>query len=326
MRPEASDEIDEAAALWAARVDHAPLTPAEADALDAWLAGDTRRLGAYARARAALMLVENARALGPNYDPANFMPAHGERESVGWSRRRMLWLSGSAVAAAGVGAATWRVLHAGQYYETVTGEMRRIALPDGSAVALNTASAIYVDFSHERRAVTLARGEALFEVAKDRQRPFVVTAGVTRVQAIGTAFAVRRRADRDVSVLVREGTVEVARAGVPARVRLHRNMKAEARDDEASPIATSVSDDEAVERQLYWQEGKIALSHTTLAAAATEFARYNDERIVTAPDVGERRISGLFEATDPEGFAEAAALSLGLRVRRVGHSIHLSAS
>ena len=77
-------------------------------------------------------------------------------------------------------------------------------LPDGSFASLNTASRVSVRFTPERRAVRLEEGEAWYQVAHDRARPFVVEAGPVRVQAVGTAFSVRRR----------EGGVDVFGSGL----------------------------------------------------------------------------------------------------------------
>ena len=54
--------------------------------------------------------------------------------------------------------------------------------------AINTDTTLDVRFQKTERAVKLDRGEAWFQVAKDRARPFVVAAGGIRVQAVGTAF------------------------------------------------------------------------------------------------------------------------------------------
>src|SRR3546814_4407377 len=86
----------------------------------------------------------------------------------------------------------------------------RSPLRDGSAVTLNSNSEIDVDFDEGIRHVRLLRGEALFDVAKDSIRPFVVEADSTRVTAVGTSFTVNRVSGRDVQVLVREGVVELA--------------------------------------------------------------------------------------------------------------------
>jgi transmembrane sensor len=94
-------------------------------------------------------------------------------------------------------------------YETKTGEQTHLQLQDGTSVFLGAQSAVSATFTRSRRSVILGRGEALFEVAHDSARPFVVIAGNGSITAVGTTFDVRRDADR-VVVTVTEGTVSVA--------------------------------------------------------------------------------------------------------------------
>jgi len=75
---------------------------------------------------------------------------------------------------------------------TDIGESRRIGLADGSEIVLNTASEVSVAYTGNRRALRVIRGEALFKVAKDDSRPFLVYAGQVVVRATGTAFVIRR--------------------------------------------------------------------------------------------------------------------------------------
>ena len=199
---EITNPIDVAAADWAARVDRY-LSEAEAAELDAWLAADARHAGAYARARAISIYSERAGALGGQFDPESFVPPR----TAGLSRRHMLW---SGAAAAGVGAfAVAGIAYGtrGQVYETRRGEMRVVTLADGSTVSLNTKSRMKVIYSAERRLIRLDEGEALFDVAKDALRPFVVRAGDTDVAAIGTSFVVQRLTGAAVEVLFKSGIV-----------------------------------------------------------------------------------------------------------------------
>jgi len=69
-----------------------------------------------------------------------------------------------------------------------------------------------------------------------------------------------------------------------------------------------------VARNLAWQYGQIAFDNTTLAEAASEFARYSNERIVVEPDVASRTVTGLFASNDPVGFAKAVARALDLHL------------
>src|SRR5690606_20728867 len=95
-------------------------------------------------------------------------------------------------------------------YATRPGEQKVATLKDGSRIALNTDTRLDVRFDAGRRRIRLDRGEAMFEVAHDADRPFVVVAGDTRVQALGTVFIVRRTGD-DVVVTLVKGRVAVVR-------------------------------------------------------------------------------------------------------------------
>ncbi|MCP1469912.1 transmembrane sensor [Sphingobium sp. OAS761] len=316
---ESSAEIERQAAIWAARLDARALTSAEQAELDHWLAGDSRRLGAWAMARAALARIEMARE---EYDPLNALPVQAPAIVT---RRRMLWGAGAALAASAVGAVGIGLLGRGLHYMTGKGEMLRIALSDGSIVNLNTASGIDVRFTAEQRTIVLRGGEALFDVAKDPERPFVVVAGDARVRAVGTAFTVRHEDSRPVDVIVSEGVVEVSQAAAATPVRVSQGMRAVVDPSARAPIETATIAPDAIEQELYWRDGKIAFRDTTLASAAAQFARYNDERIVIAdPALAEETITGLFVANDPRGFAEAVAESLGVVTRMEGNRIILS--
>jgi transmembrane sensor len=315
MKREIAREIDRKAADWAAKVDRG-LSPEEQAELDAWLNGDVRRVGAYARMRAIAMQTERAAALGPTYSPAAF----ASKPPIGPTRRAALW-GGGAIAAslAGAGALTWLMR---DRFHTGKGEIRQIALEDGSVITLNTASTVLVRFSRRRRSVRLLAGEALFDVASDRTRPFVVEAGATEATAVGTSFTVRRLPGQAVQVLVCEGLVEVdrkdARAGGP--VRLKANMRAVSFTKAMAPTAPALTTvalaDGEVHRALAWRDGRIAFEGETLAAAAAEFERYSDVRIVVDdPSLASQEIAGLYQVNDPFGFARSVAASLNARTQ-----------
>ena len=107
-------------------------------------------------------------------------------------------------------------------HQTAIAEHRDIVLTDGSRVSIGAKSSLSVNFSSEKRIVVLEAGEALFEVAHDAERPFVVLAGASTITAVGTAFNVRREGNR-VVVTVTEGTVEVRRTPQRASRRRGRS-------------------------------------------------------------------------------------------------------
>ncbi len=303
---ETSQVIDAQAADWAARVDGGPLSAAEQAELDAWLAGDSRRLGAYAKARAVFAHVQRARALGPDYDAAEFAaaPAPGVN-------RRALWMGGAAAAAVAASVGVGAQLR-GSRLRTRLGEVRLAPLPDGSSMTLNTNSRVSVHFTEGLRRVRLIEGEALFDVAKDPARPFVVEAAGTEVRAVGTSFTVSRLPDRPVQVLVREGVVEVGRpAAEPVRIGANTRAVA-ARGGAVDASAVTPSE---IARELVWREGFLSFEDVSLAQAAAEFARYSETRIVVDdPAIARETVTGLYSANNPSGFAKAVAAALDLEV------------
>lgn len=310
MHRETSQEIDAVAADWAARIDRGALSPADEGALDAWIAGDARRLGAFMRMRAVALQSNSAKALGPDFDPEAFAQAEPSAATP-ITRRRMFWLGGSAVAASALGAVGLGLMMRDTVYETRLGEMRVVTLEDGSAVTLNTASRIRVAFADARRTVTLEEGEALFDVAKDPARPFIVEAGGTSVRAVGTSFSVKRLNDAPVEVLVREGIVEVAQPATHRPVRMTANMRIVTSHAVAQPVAIAQTE---VDRETAWRSGRIAFEGEPLAQAAAAFGRYSDTRIIIEdPGIGREEITGLFASNDPVTFAKAAAASLELK-------------
>jgi transmembrane sensor len=99
-----------------------------------------------------------------------------------------------------------------QHYATATGESKVVVLPDGSQLALNTATKVTVRFARSVRSVELTTGEASFNVTKDANRPFVIALGDSSVRVVGTEFNILRDAGK-LSVTVRRGIVELASAG-----------------------------------------------------------------------------------------------------------------
>jgi transmembrane sensor len=333
-RNETAKQIDAAAADWAARLDRGVLSPDDEARLDAWLAEDARRVGAFAKARAVAMYADRARALGAQFDPRKFQSARASTFSP--ARRRMLW--GAAAGVGGLVAAGYGLqAAAGEVYTTRRGEMRVVPLADGSIVNLNTDSRIKVRYTRTRRTIHLDRGEVLFDVAKDGARPFVVYAGDTEVKAVGTSFSVQRLADAPVQVVVREGIVEVDRAGLGGAmqttpstpIRLTANMRATAPALESFtapvPIRAIAIAPVEVERAVAWRDGRIAFEGETLAEAVKDFQRYSDTRIVIDdPSIAGEEVTGLFQATDPVGFARAVATSFGLRAEVGDNQVTLS--
>lgn len=313
MRPSARD-IETTAMDWAVKLDRG-LSDAEQLELERWMSQDSRRLGALARAQAGWAQADRARVFK---GAARF--SRERRGNPLASRRR--WAAAAAVIAAFVGIRWW-LDYAAHHASTAIGEVRQVPLEDGSRVTLDTGSRVDVEYQGQTRLVNLERGVALFDVAKDPLRPFVVRAGHTRVRAVGTSFLVRR-SDRGEEVIVIHGTVDVWREleSRESSVRLTAHHRALASSAAVSaPQALSAPE---LGRATAWESGIIELTGQTLGEASVEFNRYNlRQRLAVNPALANETVVGRFQSTDPGAFAQAAAAMLKARVRAVGETLIL---
>ncbi len=320
--------IDEAAADWASRVEGAHLSPDEQERLDEWLAGDSRHLGAFARARAVIQQLKSAKGLGSDLSHGPVLERLAKKKQMPDAGRRRFLQWGAAGLAASLGAVliTRYALDAqGQAYTTRRGEIRLVPLADGSSVTLNTASRIGVTFDGTRRIIHLLEGEALFNVVDDPTRDFLVHVGDTLISAGLGQFSVSRIVDEPVKLLVRSGLIEVSGRLVGNRpVRLSSNSGADVTANGLDVHELSPAD---VTRALVWREGMLSFEDTSLDHAAAQFARYSDLRIILDDaSLRQETVTGLFSATDPQGFVQAVAGVLKLRSRKAVDGLHLSRS
>jgi transmembrane sensor len=310
------DRVEEEASRWALR--H-PLSAEEQVALDDWLAQGRRHAGALLRAQAALSMIE--RALAPE-EPAMSDIATMPSNTVYAPTRR--WILGglSSAAAAALGLVGWRALR-GERVMTVRGEIRRLPLEDGSVATIDTESELHVAMAGETRRIAIVHGQAWFQVAKDRHRPFVVDAGIAQVRAVGTAFSVRRNGEK-VEVAVTEGTVVAWPTGAKGTM----NVLTEGQyatfsiNGEAPRTGTAPAE---INRSLAWRDGEISLEGETLANAISQFNRYNEQQLVlTDPSLGEERLVGLFKVGNPQEFASMLEKTLSIEMTVTPHEIRLS--
>ncbi|HEX6865593.1 MAG TPA: FecR domain-containing protein [Caulobacteraceae bacterium] len=302
---ETAEAINEQAMRWIARLDREGRDGDLQAELDTWLGGDPRRQGAFLRAEAAWGLLDRAGVLTPEAEEGEVAPP----------TRRGLLLGGGLAAALAATAGSWLAYRAlcTVRIRTVRGEIRRVPLADGSMAIVNTDTSVRVDLQPDLRAVALDDGEAWFQVARDKDRPFVVKVGDVRVRAVGTAFSVRRTAGGAV-VQVTEGVVETWCVGEEsAAVRVAAGGKAYVAP-QAGPAVTR--DAGEIDRSLAWRTGLIVLDGDTLGQAAEEFNRYNNRQIVIEDnELASQTYVGRFRTNEPEAFVKSVALTLGARAR-----------
>jgi transmembrane sensor len=288
------------AASWVVRLQADGLGETDALAFDAWLAA------APAHARAYDAALQTWREFAANGEAVR----EGLRE-----RRPVRPRLGRFYAAAGALAATVAVAALvvpamappkTEIYATRTGEHRSITLADGSRLDLNGATRLRVTLRRNERQVVLDQGQAVFDVAADKRRPFLIAAGDRTVRVVGTQFDVRRRAGR-VSVTVTRGTVEVSPNAQSAgqAFRLHPGQRFEHQEGAALAQVSAAAPDQA----LGWRSGRLVYRDQPLSVVVADLnAEFSTPIRIADPALAATPISGVLIVDDEPAVVRRLAL------------------
>lgn len=284
-------------------------------------------------------------------------------------RRQRVWWAAAAsgVLALGIGFTLWKTpdwlqvplsdltarLTGTEIYKTGTGQRSTFTLEDGSSVELNAQSRIEVDFSESQRSVQLVKGQALFSVAKNTRRPFIVRAGNRNIVAVGTQFDVRVDSN-SVQVTLIEGKVRVERPSSESasarstRERLQndeilltpgkqfvarlnpslssgshgklREAGGKSLHEEAAPGEGEASVRNIdVAKVISWREGRIFLEDLSLQDAVEEMNKHSAVQIaIEDPILAQLRVNGMFKAGEQEAFVAALEDYFPVAIRHRG--------
>lgn len=311
--PRVSREIDqalEAASDWVARLQNGDAE--DAVAFDAWLEASEVHRRAYDR---ALAVWTEYQAAAPQVLAE--LPAQAVRNARA-TARRPAWLIAGALAAAAAAAAVglgWPQLRPtdapASVYVTGVGQHTAVRLADGTRIDLNAGTRLAVAYAGDARRVTLTEGEAIFDVAHDPARPFLITAGDRTIAVLGTRFDVRRR-QGELAVTVARGLVEVRPSGgADGRAfRLHPGQRLQHHEGQAAAEIGAPAPGEAFD----WREGRLVFQDRPLGEVVEELnlqfrrpIRLEDARLA------ERRVSGVLVLDDEDAVVRRLALLAPVR-------------
>lgn len=324
-----TEAMDEAAAQWVVRLGSDQRTHADEQAFRAWLEENPAHAQAYADCVALWDAVgdmaatnEAHRILKPLRAPVRI------RRGI---NRRLVLFAGLGLALAVIAVVFGPLLLGGtQTLQTASGEQRRVQLADGSNVLLNTDTKLRVRILAPQRLVFLDRGQAFFEVAKDKTRPFRVFAGHSEVRALGTAFEVRRMGE-GIQVTLEEGQVAIYRGADSQLQTLTANPAppAESSAQEGTPLAVLSPSQQAIlepmepvtvslidlRKTQAWRYGRMILDNALLGDVVSDLNRYGGVQIVLAdPKLATIRVSGVFHTGRPEDFVKSVTAAFPIRV------------
>ncbi len=326
-------QIDEAASDWVIRRD-AGFTESESKEFACWQATDPRHAEAVARHDRAWSLLDRPRAEGRSSEMTRALAARTARRKA----RRIKASALALIALVGVGL-FWQTRESDkakmQTSSAIVVNPQFQHLPDGTVVELKTGAEIAVDFTGPLRRVTLVKGVALFQVAKNPDRAFVVTAAGVQVRAVGTAFTVELGA-ANVDVVVTEGKVAVGHSAPtgaepiaaenspsPTLVQAGKRVTVDLSAAQAvtGPVELSAAE---LSELLAWRKTRLEFSETPLAEAIALMNRHSQTQLVlTDPALGSVPVSGIFRADNTDTLVRLMEANFGITAERVGQRIIL---
>ncbi len=295
------------AGAWLARLQRDDVGEDDGLAFEAWLAAAPANRSAYVQS----LGVWHEYAAGAEEVTAELARQADRPRPL--SRRWVTGIGGLAIAAGLAIAILPGVLSqtASQSFVTGKGQHQRVRLEDGSVIDLNAETRLKVSFVRSERKVVMAEGEAIFDVAPDKARPFTVAAAGRTVRVVGTQFDVRSR-QGELTVTVARGKVEV-RPGVATG---HDYLLTPGQ--RLAVGATGVEDLRVVDPQeaFGWRIGRLVYRNQALSVVVADLNRqFVEQTEIGDPELGAIPITGVIVLDDPR--AVMARLSLMLPIRSV---------
>jgi transmembrane sensor len=321
--PHADGDAREAAAYWDARLRNPDCAAEERAAFEAWRAADDTHAAAFETLQDTL---EALRAAAARPELRAMRDAALRRDK--WQGVRVAAVAAALVLCAGLGwvAASEGTLNGiavalglsersevpsadvAKVYATAIGGRSTVTLEDGSRVTLNTQSRLETHFSKGRRDVTLVAGQALFDVAHDTSRPFVVTAGDRKVTAVGTEFDVRLDGQA-VRVVLVEGRVKVearAASGLLSLFSSEQHDLVAGQEYVSNAKPANIVRPADVNQAILWRDGRVAFNDVPLTEAIAEMNRYAPDTVVVAdPTMVRLHVNGVFRTGETNAFVHA---------------------
>lgn len=235
--------------------------------------------------------------------------------------RRWMWAGVASAAAAAVVVAVLPQLTRPTFtdYTTRRGEIREVALADGSRLTLGGATTLRVRLTRAERDVTLVDGEASFDVAHLENRPFVVAVADREVRVLGTEFNILSHDDR-LAVTVRRGLVSVS-GGQDGAVRLAKGQQLVHASGAAASLVRTTDPDAA----FAWRSGKLVYRETPLAEVVADLNRYVATPIRVDPSAASVKVSGVLLVDEEAAMIRRLELFAPIVSQRSGGEIVLKA-
>lgn len=307
MTARSGKTIERQASLWVARHSLGPLTQEHAGEFDRWCASDPAHGAAFSRMSTAL----------ERFDRAGPVIRGAHERALKIERRRKRIAAGSLATLSLLAVTIGLTVDIPARFadiRTGRGEVRELALADGSRLWLDADSAVNVSIDSQSRVVTLVRGRLHVDVVHERRR-FDVRSGTGTVRDVGTGFDVSREGGIS-RTLVTDGVVN---AMIPGKTLVLRAGQGASWGDDDGLHPSRPNSDAAT-----WREGRVTFASEPLAKVIATLDRYSRRRLILLnADAGKRLVSGVVRTRQAEADIAALARSQGLNTTDIGVAILL---
>lgn len=289
---------------WVTLLEEPPVSGETRAAFDAWLAKDPRHKDEFKKAQMSVAASHTLQVDDfPGYQPTSkvMLLRSYAMEGIDFFLDRKGWSFGvGGLVAAGIAAAvllspgpTPLEPHSSPFmaaYQSEIGQLKTIALSDGTQVTLGGRSAITAEYYTDRRLVTLTQGKAYFDVVPDADRPFVVATADLTATAVGTAFDVRNNGEV-FRVGVTEGQVDVdypfvvggkeLGSTLTKSITVGQEVVATTQSGLQKPVDISTNFIAA------WRDDRLVYQNVTIAELIVDLNRYSETPIEVDPNASE---------------------------------------
>ncbi|MBA5204035.1 FecR domain-containing protein [Pectobacterium aroidearum] len=193
-------------------------------------------------------------------------------------------------------------------HHSAVGEIKSLTLPDNTRLWLNTASAIDIRYSDQRREIALLAGDILIETATDA-RPFFVTTAQGRMQALGTRFSVAQEPEATTLTVYQHAVDASAKyASAARRVNAGYHLRFNA-DGQGNILPNQQNDDD-------WSHGRLQADNMPLGEVVAQLSRYRHGYLACQPAIADLRVMGTFPLTDTDMALNMLEQAFPVRIHR----------
>lgn len=205
------------------------------------------------------------------------------------------------------------------HYQSARDQLIDFSLPDGSQISLDAKTQLAFNFNSQQRLSNLHQGRALFDIAKNPQRPFIINTERAKITVLGTRFSIDKKA-KSTQVSVEHGRVKV-------QISQHSHHDIELIQGQQVTINAQGMNVQNINPQLVdaWRQGRLVFNNVPLGEVCAEFKRYHDtDFIFTDNDASKIKLSGTFTASELDNFLNLLPQVLPVTIKKINNHIVIS--